>query len=460
MSRFLRSTVLLVCAVLEVGQAGFYADNGLDQTISYRSLPKSEKREMENEILNLLGLDHRPKPKVHQTTNSAPQYLIDLYNQLDVEGDDRNTSLRGVDFVVSFVNHHDNKEDELSIEPKLRFDVSDISPHETVMRAELNLYRKDTRKTASSIEDQPGDEIVDETSPAEASSESSEPTSANVTATTAEVLHENVTDSEVTAKKNRAKRQANFDYLDDYPFYDQPFQLQVLSMRSGGIDSKDIVLESVANYTVKANETGWIRLNATDPLLNWVAFPGENFGLVVRLVDTESGLQLSPSQVGLVMAGAGELAPFMAAFVKEGAGAKSRSTRASEKTRREKPPMRSLNDDVPYFEIRHHFSRRNACQKRTLYVSFRDLGWQDWIIAPDGYSAFYCDGECSFPLNMNATNHAIVQTLVHLVSPGHAPKACCAPTKLTPIMVLYFDDNSNVILKKYKNMVVKSCGCH
>lgn len=41
---------------------------------------------------------------------------------------------------------------------------------------------------------------------------------------------------------------------------------------------------------------------------------------------------------------------------------------------------------------------------------------QDWIIAPDGYAAYYCEGECAFPLNsyMNATNHAIVQTLVSL----------------------------------------------
>lgn len=42
---------------------------------------------------------------------------------------------------------------------------------------------------------------------------------------------------------------------------------------------------------------------------------------------------------------------------------------------------------------------------------------KDWIIAPKGYAANYCDGECSFPLNahMNATNHAIVQTLVSAV---------------------------------------------
>jgi Transforming growth factor beta like domain len=56
-------------------------------------------------------------------------------------------------------------------------------------------------------------------------------------------------------------------------------------------------------------------------------------------------------------------------------------------------------------------------------VSFKDLKWQDWIIAPDGYGAFYCSGECNFPLNahMNATNHAIVQTLVHLM---HPTKVC------------------------------------
>ena len=106
--------------------------------------------------------------------------------------------------------------------------------------------------------------------------------------------------------------------------------------------------------------------------------------------------------------------------------------------------------------------RFRGCQKRVLRVSFRDLNWQDWIIAPDGYEAYYCHGECSFPLNshMNATNHAIVQTLVHLMKPDQVPKPCCAPTKLSGISVLYFDESSNVILKKYRNMVVKSCGCH
>lgn len=69
--------------------------------------------------------------------------------------------------------------------------------------------------------------------------------------------------------------------------------------------------------------------------------------------------------------------------------------------------------------LHHGENNPKSCQIKNLYVSFKDLKWQDWIIAPDGYGAFYCDGECNFPLNahMNATNHAIVQTLVHLMHP-------------------------------------------
>ncbi|KAL8220351.1 UNVERIFIED_CONTAM: hypothetical protein K2H54_044148 [Gekko kuhli] len=48
---------------------------------------------------------------------------------------------------------------------------------------------------------------------------------------------------------------------------------------------------------------------------------------------------------------------------------------------------------------------------------------------------------------------------VHLMKPDTVPKACCAPTKLSATSVLYYDSNNNVILKKHRNMVVKTCGC-
>jgi len=111
----------------------------------------------------------------------------------------------------------------------------------------------------------------------------------------------------------------------------------------------------------------------------------------------------------------------------------------------------------------NHRSKIKHCQREMLNVNFTNLGWEDWIIAPPGYSAYRCSGECGFPLiaNMNATNHAIVQSLVHVLQPKmKLPKPCCSPITLDAISVLYFNDNSNVVYKKYRDMVVKSCGCH
>lgn len=113
------------------------------------------------------------------------------------------------------------------------------------------------------------------------------------------------------------------------------------------------------------------------------------------------------------------------------------------------------------YEFPDVLDRPKSCQMGMLYVNFEDLGWKDWVIAPDGFIAYYCHGECSFPLtaSMNATNHAIVSTLVHTYYPLEYPKPSCSPVKLGSISMLYYDDNSNVTVKKYKDMVIKSCGC-
>ncbi|KAJ6664283.1 hypothetical protein lerEdw1_008502 [Lerista edwardsae] len=103
----------------------------------------------------------------------------------------------------------------------------------------------------------------------------------------------------------------------------------------------------------------------------------------------------------------------------------------------------------------------NLCKPRRLYISFSDVGWENWIIAPKGYMANYCFGECPFPLTMeqNSTNHAILQTMVHSLDPEGIPQPCCVPVRLSPISILYYDNNDNVVLRHYEDMVVDECGC-
>lgn len=101
------------------------------------------------------------------------------------------------------------------------------------------------------------------------------------------------------------------------------------------------------------------------------------------------------------------------------------------------------------------------CKRHSLYVDFAEVGWNDWIVAPPGYDAHFCHGECHFPLaeHLNATNHAIVQTMVNSVNPSAVPRACCIPIELSPISMLYLDEYEKVVLKNYEDMVVENCGC-
>ncbi|CAH6802143.1 Bmp6 [Phodopus roborovskii] len=216
---------------------------------------------------------------------------------------------------------------------------------------------------------------------------------------------------------------------------------------------------------VWASEEGWLEFDITATSNLWVVTPQHNMGLQLSVV-TQDGLHINPRAAGLVgRDGPYDKQPFMVAFFKV-SEVHVRTTRSASSRRRQQSRNRSTqSQDVSRGSSASDYNSselKTACKKHELYVSFQDLGWQDWIIAPKGYAANYCDGECSFPLNahMNATNHAIVQTLVHLMNPEYVPKPCCAPTKLNAISVLYFDDNSNVILKKYRNMVVRACGCH
>lgn len=240
------------------------------------------------------------------------------------------------------------------------------------------------------------------------------------------------------------------------------------------------------SITVKANDEKWISLDVTEALLSWQRSYKTNQGLMVKILDSDDQ-QVHPDTVGIV--GTRYSRPdqegFMVAFLKhaedpiqrnlrwkrelreeeENQGHHNHRRASRKKSKKRQRTWSNVEDDFggvdDFYDRGGDRRNKRGCQMRSLFVSFKDLGWQEWIIAPEGYEAFYCQGECSFPLSnhMNATNHAIVQTLVHLMSHG-VPKPCCAPTKLSGISVLYFDESTNVILKKFRKMVVKSCGCH
>ncbi|XP_040092676.1 bone morphogenetic protein 8A-like [Oryx dammah] len=219
--------------------------------------------------------------------------------------------------------------------------------------------------------------------------------------------------------------------------------------------------------TLRSGDEGWLVLDVTAASDRWLLNHNKDLGLRLY-VETDDGRSVDPGLAGLLGRQAPRSKqPFVVTFFRASPGpGPARAPRAARPLKR-RPPKRTNELPPPnrlpgIFDDVHGSHGRQVCRRHELYVSFQDLGWLDWVIAPQGYSAYYCEGECSFPLDscMNATNHAILQSLVHLLKPDAVPKACCAPTKLSATSVLYYDSSNNVILRKHRNMVVRACGCH
>ncbi|XP_051011245.1 growth/differentiation factor 3 [Acomys russatus] len=105
-------------------------------------------------------------------------------------------------------------------------------------------------------------------------------------------------------------------------------------------------------------------------------------------------------------------------------------------------------------------SCRTLCHRHQLFINFQDLGWHKWVIAPKGFMANYCHGDCPFSMTtyLNSSNYAFMQALMHGADPK-VPKAVCIPTKLSPMSMLYQDNDETIILRHYEDMVVDECGC-
>uniref|UniRef100_M4A6H2 Bone morphogenetic protein 7a n=1 Tax=Xiphophorus maculatus TaxID=8083 RepID=M4A6H2_XIPMA len=369
-----------------VSFSNFSVDSEARSSFIHRRLRSQERREIQREILSILGLPQRPRPHAHTKHNAAPTFMLDLYNTVSTEAEPRAVSryravlqgqasaavsqqdsrfLDDADTVMSFVNLVDGDRDLLDRPhaQAFRFDISRIPEGEAITAAEFRIYKDFIRE-----------------------------------------------------------RDGN-----------ETFRVSVYQVLQEPPDS-DVALLLLDQRDVWASDDGWLVFDLTATSTLWQLSPEQNLGLHLVLEDNNSQKR-NPRRAGLLTGSEPkDKQPFLVVFFKvnevrfRGArsapGQKGRQSNRSKQQKAVQEALRAAEAGTDAFGL-----SKEGCKKHELYVSFRDLGWQ---VQSKGY---------------HFTRSFIV---------GSRRRATL---RITPPRALQIN-SSNVILKKYRNMVVRACGCH
>ncbi|TRY97387.1 hypothetical protein DNTS_032902 [Danionella cerebrum] len=105
----------------------------------------------------------------------------------------------------------------------------------------------------------------------------------------------------------------------------------------------------------------------------------------------------------------------------------------------------------------------NFCCKKDFYIKFRDIRWDDWIIAPDGYHMNYCMGQCPPHLSgspgIASSFHATIFSQLKANGLHTAVSSCCIPVQRRPLSMVFFDSHHTIVKTDVPDMIVESCGC-
>lgn len=272
----------------------------------------------------------------------------------------------------------------------------------------------------------------------------------------------NVSNIPRNEKLRAAELTLNRDAIEDHRARSVLHQVLVYDIIRPGVKGKRapsfLLIDS---KSVRINETGSVSVDVLPAVERWLRHPKQNHGLFIQITSKSKRKPHSTPEHHHVRLRRSideshekwsQKQPLMFAYTDDG--------------RHKQRPIRDAISNTNRARRASKTSRRRkngneACQRRPLYVDFSDVGWSDWIVAPPGYEAYFCQGDCQFPIadHLNTTNHAIVQTLVNSINPNLAPKACCVPTQLSSISMLYLNEQNKVVLKNYQDMTVVGCGC-
>uniref|UniRef100_A0A914CB34 TGF-beta family profile domain-containing protein n=1 Tax=Acrobeloides nanus TaxID=290746 RepID=A0A914CB34_9BILA len=87
------------------------------------------------------------------------------------------------------------------------------------------------------------------------------------------------------------------------------------------------------------------------------------------------------------------------------------------------------------------------CCLQYFYLNFTEIGWDNWILSPEGYQANLCTGKCRLRLP-SWWNTEI-----------NPKRSVCAPIKFKPLTIIYLAGPNDIRQKTIHGMQAVECGC-
>ncbi|XP_045344742.1 growth/differentiation factor 9 isoform X1 [Leopardus geoffroyi] len=117
------------------------------------------------------------------------------------------------------------------------------------------------------------------------------------------------------------------------------------------------------------------------------------------------------------------------------------------------------------FNLSEYFKQflfpQNECELHDFRLSFSQLKWDSWIVAPHRYNPRYCKGDCPRALGhrYGSPVHTMVQNIIHEKLDSSVPRPSCVPAKYSPLSVLTIEPDGSIAYKEYEDMIATKCTC-
>ncbi|KAL2778816.1 growth/differentiation factor 9 isoform 2 [Daubentonia madagascariensis] len=117
------------------------------------------------------------------------------------------------------------------------------------------------------------------------------------------------------------------------------------------------------------------------------------------------------------------------------------------------------------FNLSEYFKQflfpQNECELHDFRLSFSQLKWDNWIVAPHRYNPRYCKGDCPRAVGhrYGSPVHTMVQNVIYEKLDSSVPRPSCVPAKYSPLSVLTIEPDGSIAYKEYEDMIATKCTC-